>query len=183
MSKAFFLPMVMGQQAHAGMIHEGNFWQRCLLMIEGLVRSPNVVIRHQTQPQRSDTELVDVAMDWFFPERRLPKGSAEVRDNAKARAEDLKAEWKLMMNGGVHLSAHTGQCVITHCCTGRCGCQNELHSRQRIHLLLAKINYSRRPCIGQLTEWTKVRDAAKFHALNVFTGNVGACLSICKEMF
>ena len=109
-----------------------------------------------------------------FPYSRLSKKTA-LAQRLKARSveDNWKREWVNVFNGGVHLCSHTGRCVIVHCCGPHCGCQNQEHTRARVKQCLLQINFRRRPPPAQLSEWTRVRDCARFHALNIFTAGVG----------
>ena len=168
-ARTFFHALMTAQHSHASLIQVGNFWLRCLLVLEKFVADPNHVVIHRRAPRPEDIALARLAMAWFFPAGR--SSSPAKRAIFRANEDKWKDEWVAMMNGGVHMSAHTGRCVIVHCCHGCC--RDDAHARARIRMCLIKVNYRRRPPPAQLTEWTRVRDCAKFHALNIVTAGVG----------
>ena len=138
-AKGFYLPLLTAQHGHASLIQTGNFWLRCLLMMDELVDSDCISIHHRA-PSAKEIAMAKLVMTWFSPVARLKADACtEHRHRVRAAEAQWKAEWVAMFNGGVHFNSHIGRCTIIHCCGPHCQCEGQAHTRARIKKCLLKV--------------------------------------------
>ena len=154
----------MGQHNHCVLLQCGNYWTRTVLATNTAVYETNFFQIRYGAPNPDELDIRNLIMDFFFPRF---KGRSMA---ARRKADELRAEWRLIVNSFPTMST-SGEPVLIHWCQPVvCGCASEDHTRGRFHKLLLQVNYRHRPPRPQLKEWTKVRDCLRFHNLGHLTG-------------
>ena len=64
LAKGFYLPLLTAQHGHASLIQTGNFWLRCLLMMDALVDSDCIIVHHRA-PSAKEIAMAKLVMTWF----------------------------------------------------------------------------------------------------------------------